>query len=112
MLNKVWKFSKPKIYKTVSDTLQGYLFGCMMGIFTNKNDLRLKSIHNTGKDMAQVCAIYSVSESVLDTMNKDDKNNKLLAGMATGIICSKDKFISHNTLLGGVSLSLYKGMLN
>lgn len=112
MLNKLWKSSKPKIYKTVSDTVQGYLFGCMIGIFTNKKDPRFRSIHNSGKDMAQVCGVYSISESVLDTINNKEKNNKLFAGMVTGILCSKDKFLSHNTILGGIGLGLYKGMLN
>lgn len=102
---------KPKIIKGVSNTLQGYIFGCMMGLFTGNKEPSIRSVHQSGKDVAKICAIYSTAETVIEAIRKnDDFYTRALSGILTGSLCTKDKFLSTSNLFGTFSLGLYSGL--
>ncbi|WUR03127.1 mitochondrial import inner membrane translocase subunit TIM22 (TIM22) [Vairimorpha necatrix] len=106
------KLIKPKILKTVSSTLQGYLFGCMIGMFTGSDKPTIRSIHNSGQNVAKVCLVYSATEIALETVReKNDFYTKLTSGAITGGICSKGKLVSKNTVFGALGLGMYSGLI-
>ncbi|EOB14502.1 translocase TIM22/17 [Nosema bombycis CQ1] len=52
-IKKSFQKAKPKIFKTLTNTAQGYLFGCMVGLFTTKNKPTLTEVHSSGKRLCQ-----------------------------------------------------------
>lgn len=102
---------KPKLIKGISNTIQGYVFGCMIGLFTGTESPSFRSVHRSGKDIAKVCAVYSVTETVLETVrNKDDFYNGLMSGAVTGALCSKGPYLGGSTILGSASLGIYSAL--
>ncbi|KAK6089963.1 hypothetical protein P3W45_001009 [Vairimorpha bombi] len=102
---------KPKLIKGISNTIQGYVFGCMMGLFTGTESPSFGSVHRSGKDVAKICAVYSATETVLETVrDKDDHYNGLISGAVTGALCSKGPFLEGSTFLGSASLGLYSAL--
>ncbi|KAM0671481.1 mitochondrial import inner membrane translocase [Ordospora colligata] len=80
-LNKI----KPYAIKTVSDTLQGYAFGCMVGAFSPEQPPTLSNIHRSGKSFARISLVYSSTESVLHVCGfKESAFNSFISGAVAG----------------------------
>lgn len=107
---KGYESLKPKLVKTITNTAQGYLFGCMVGLFTTKTKPTLSDIHSSGKNFAKLCGVYTATESVMEIIReKEDPYNGILSGVVTGTLCVKGGPSSAN-LIGGSALGIYSGL--
>ncbi|KAF9763272.1 Mitochondrial import inner membrane translocase subunit TIM22 [Nosema granulosis] len=101
---------KPKLVKTLTNTAQGYLFGCMVGLFTAKDKPTLADVHSSGKDFARLCGVYTATESMIEVLReKEDPYNGIMSGVITGTFCVKGG-LSGTSLLGGSALGIYSGL--
>lgn len=101
---------KPHLLKVVSDTFQGYAFGCMVGVFSSDKKPTLRSIHESGKSFAKVSLIYSTTESGLQLYGSENTPlNSFVSGAVAGGLGVNDK--SKRTIFtGAASFGLYTGM--
>lgn len=99
---------KPIIAKTVAHTAQGYLFGCMVGVFAHKKDI-YKSMHSTGMTFAKVGLVYSSTESILEKVQGKNRYNNIAAGAITGIIVNGKRGV-RDGFLSGACFGLYSGI--
>ncbi|KAM0676406.1 Mitochondrial import inner membrane translocase subunit tim22 [Gurleya vavrai] len=99
---------KPILYKTATHGIQGYVFGCMVGIFTNEKNTNLsfaKNMHNNGIKFAKVGMVYAGTESILESVR--DKRciwNSVASGIVAGSIVNKE-----NKVLSGIAFGTYSG---
>lgn len=109
LLQKIEKL-KPHVLKTASDTLQGYVFGCMVGVFSPSSRPCLRSMHESGKSFARVSMIYSATESVMQAYgSRDTPLNSLVSGAVAGglgVRCRSKEAV----LIGAASFGLYSGL--
>ncbi|EJW01883.1 hypothetical protein EDEG_03642 [Edhazardia aedis USNM 41457] len=103
---------KPALVKTVSTGAQGYVFGSMVGLFTQENDSSfidtLKHVNKTGLTFAKVGVIYSTTETVLEQVRKEKCVwNSVVAGTITGAIVGSKK---GNTRSCAIGFGLYSGL--
>ncbi|KAM0677364.1 Mitochondrial import inner membrane translocase subunit tim22 [Binucleata daphniae] len=102
---------KPCLMKTVTHGLQGYVFGSMVGIFTegkrNENTIDfVKKIHENGVTFAKVGAVYAGTESILETIrNEKCVWNSVTSGVVAGILVGKG-----NKMLSGIGFGIYSGL--
>ncbi|CAD25556.1 similarity to TRANSLOCASE TIM22/17 [Encephalitozoon cuniculi GB-M1] len=103
---------KPHLLKTASDTLQGYVFGCMIGVFSSSEKPSLRHVHESGKSFAKVSMIYSTTESALQLYgSKNAPLNSLISGAVAGGLGVNDRS-KKSILTGAASFGLYTGMSN
>lgn len=101
---------KPHVFKTASDTLQGYVFGCMVGVFSPSRKPTLRNIHEYGKSFAKVSAVYSTTESVLEAYGpKDRALSSLISGAVAGGVGVHDRS-GRSILLGAGMFGMYSGL--
>ncbi|KAM0687101.1 Mitochondrial import inner membrane translocase subunit tim22 [Conglomerata obtusa] len=102
---------KPCVIKTVTHGVQGYMFGCMVGIFSNtKNQTKatdfLKNMHSNGVTFAKVGVVYAGTECILESVR--DKRcvwNSVASGIVAGSVVGKG-----NVMLSGISFGAYSGL--
>ncbi|AFN83268.1 translocase Tim22/17-like protein [Encephalitozoon romaleae SJ-2008] len=101
---------KPHFLKVASDTLQGYAFGCMVGVFSSSKKPTLSSIHESGKSFAKISLVYSTTESSLQLYGSENAPlNSFISGVVAGGLGVNDK--SKRTIFAGAaSFGLYTGM--
>ncbi|KAH9411898.1 hypothetical protein HK407_02g03430 [Ordospora pajunii] len=105
-LNKI----KPYAIKTVSDTLQGYAFGCMVGAFSPDRKPTFNSIHRSGKSFAKISMIYSSTESVLHVCGlKESAFNSFISGAVAGGLGSSGN-TKESALFRASALATYAGV--
>ncbi|ADM11782.1 translocase Tim22/17-like protein [Encephalitozoon intestinalis ATCC 50506] len=102
--------AKPHFVKAASDTLQGYIFGCMVGVFSSSERPSFKNIHESGKSFAKISMVYSTTESALQLYGSENAPlNSLISGMVAGGLGVRDKS-KKSILTGAASFGLYTGM--
>ena len=96
--------AKPYAEKLAADTLKGYVFGCVFGVFTSSKQPLVKSMHESGKNFAKMSAVYSVTEMALEKVRKnDDVFNSFAAGTLAGAIGSKKGLLPGAAVFGAYS---------
>ncbi|AFM98547.1 hypothetical protein KMI_13g18930 [Encephalitozoon hellem] len=101
---------KPHFLKVASDAIQGYAFGCMVGVLSSSGKPTLRNIHESGKSFAKVSTIYSVTESGLQIYGlKDTPLNSFISGAVAGGLGVSDRS-KRTVLAGAASFGLYTGM--
>ena len=85
--------AKPVIFKGVCGGLQGYVFGCVVGLFTNKRctDMRTISsdLHSVGKKFALVGGIYSATEGLLEETHGRRPINSVVSSAISGMLAQR-----------------------
>ncbi|RVD90703.1 translocase Tim22/17-like protein [Tubulinosema ratisbonensis] len=96
---------KPIIKKALISSAQGYLFGCVVGSFTQKKDPSFKSIlldaHKTGITFAKVGCIYGLTEGYLNSIKVKPINSVYSSALA-GLISQSNKGKSAALTASGV----------
>jgi hypothetical protein len=109
-LKKKYEQLKPHITKALTNAAQGYVFGCMVGVFCPSHTPSLKSIHSSGKSFAKVSAIYSVAESAIESYSgRKDYLNSFISGAVAGGLGVNDRS-RRSILLGAGSFGFYSGI--
>lgn len=101
---------KPDLIKTINSGMQGYIFGCMVGIFSKESkDIRsfAKNVNDSGILFAKVGMVYAGTECILERVrNKKCMVNGIIAGSITGSLLTKK-----SKVMSGVGFGLYSGMV-
>jgi hypothetical protein len=98
---KISKDVQPKAEKLISDTLKGYVFGCVFGVFTQSKKPLLNTMHENGKNFAKMSAVYSVTEMTLEKIRKPNcPLNSFAAGALAGAIGSKQGMLPGSSIFG------------
>lgn len=101
---------KPHLFKTATNTIQGYIFGCMVGVFSPSTKPTFRSMHESGKSFAKISAIYSATESALEIYwQRDSPFNNFVSGAVAGGLGINDKS-GKSVLIGVTSFGLYSGL--
>jgi hypothetical protein len=107
---KKYEQLKPHIIKTLTNATQGYVFGCMVGVFCPFHRPSLRSMHESGKSFARVSAIYSMAESAIESYSgRRDHLSSFISGAVAGGLGVNDKS-RRSVLLGAGSFGLYSGV--
>lgn len=106
---KIVNSAKPYIERLVGDTARGYVFGCVVGVFTPSRKSTIEAMHNTGKNFAIMSAAYSATEMTVEAVRKKkDHLNSAIAGATAGAVGSTKGMISGSLIFGAYSgLSSY-----
>lgn len=99
----------PYISKTLSHTVQGYVFGGMVGMITNKEtDTKrfIENVNNSAVKFAKVGFVYSTMDSITERVYGKTKYNASLNGALTGFIVGKNKVAT------SVGLGMYSALVD
>jgi hypothetical protein len=111
-IKKTLNAAKPYLERFVGDTARGYVFGCVMGVFTHSRKSTLESMHSTGKNFAAMSAAYSATEISMEAIRKKkDVLNSVVAGAAAGAVGSRKGPATGSLVFGvysGISAYLQK----
>lgn len=84
---------RPIATKAVIGALQGYVFGCVVGLFTQHRGPRISAIvhemHGTGKKFAVVGGVYSGTEAFLERYQGKRALNSAIASAVSGTIAQR-----------------------
>ena len=76
---------RPSAEKILTDTIKGYTFGCIFGIFSVSKPSLYSSMHSNGKKFAKISCTYTSADILLQKVrNKDDSINKFISGTLAG----------------------------
>lgn len=101
---------RPHVLKAASNAAQGYVFGCMVGMFSPSARPTLRNIHESGKSFARVSAIYSATESLFEMYGpKNSPFGGFVSGAVAGGLGVCDK-TGRSVLVGAASFGLYSGI--
>lgn len=85
--------ARPIIVKCVGGAIQGYAFGCVVGLFTDKKKPNMSTIaldaHNVGRKFAMVGMIYSATEIVLEKYQGRRPINGVISSTISGVISQR-----------------------
>lgn len=85
--------ARPVIAKCVGGAVQGYAFGCVIGLFTEKKKPSMSTIaldaHNVGKKFAMVGAIYSATEMALEKYQGKRPINGVISSTISGALSQR-----------------------
>ncbi|KCZ78401.1 hypothetical protein H311_00567 [Anncaliia algerae PRA109] len=105
---------KPIIKKAVVCGVQGYLFGCVIGSFTQKKNATFNTIfidaHKTGVTFAKVGCIYGLTEGYLNR-NKIKPINSVYSSAVAGLLAQRCKGTKAAITASGV-FAIYSSMFN
>ena len=106
--------ARPYLERLVGDTARGYVFGCVIGMFTPSRKSTIESMHSAGKNFAMMSATYSVTEMSMEAIRKkSDVLNSAVAGATAGAVGSTKGPVSGSLIFGAYSgLSTYLQKLN
>lgn len=96
----------PITQQITEDTLRGYIFGSIFGVFTPKSSFYLA--HNTGKTFAKMAAIYSSTEVILKKINsKNIVINSIICGSIAGG-CGNNNYKLFSAIVFGTYSGIYE----
>lgn len=85
--------ARPVIAKCVGGAMQGYAFGCIVGLFTDKKKPSMSTIaldaHNVGKKFAMVGVIYSATEMALEKCQGKRPINGVISSTISGALAQR-----------------------
>lgn len=114
MLDFVKKAEKvrPAIVRCVGGAVQGYAFGCVIGLFTQKREPKVSTIvldaHSVGKKFAMVGAIYSATEVVLEKYQGRRPINGVISSAFSGALAQRKSGIA-SMVTTAAAFTLYNG---
>lgn len=96
----------PYAERLMIDTVKGYAFGCVFGVFSPSKSSLSKSMHENGKNFAKMSAVYSLTEMTLEKVRStNDPINSIAAGALAGAVGSKKGILPGSAVFG-----LYSGL--
>lgn len=92
-LKKKVEKAKPIVVRGLGGAVQGYVFGCVVGLFTRKRNpdmkMIIRDVHSSGKKFGSVGALYSTTEALLDEFQGKRAVNSVFASAVSGAISQK-----------------------
>lgn len=84
---------KPVVFRGLNGAVQGYVFGCVVGLFTRKQNVGImtimKDVHKSGTKFGTVGGIYSTTEAILDELQGKRAINSVLASVVSGSLSQR-----------------------
>lgn len=100
---EIIKEIQPYAEKLALDTVKGYVFGGILGVFIPSRKPLVSTMHETGKNFAKISAAFSATQMAMQKIRgKEDIYGSAAAGAVAGLVGSK-----HGGLAGGCVFGAY-----
>lgn len=92
---------KAPIQKIAFEAAKGYSAGLLLGTVINDRKPLLKSMHETGKNLAKMRVAYTTTEMLLENLRgKNDIYNRVASGAVSGFVGSQKGKLSGSLIFG------------